>query len=74
MASSCWLHYRLRLCRKGRDVGMTFSCWPHWRLRLCRRGGEGWQVDADFNVGYGCVGGREGGGGFMLDSLQAVVV
>ena len=36
---------------------MTFSCWPHWRLRLCRREG-GWQVDADFNVGYGWVGGE----------------
>ena len=36
---------------------MTFSCWPHWRLRLCR-GEGGWQVDADFNVGYGWVGGE----------------
>ena len=59
MTFSCWLHWRLRLYRRV-ERGVTGSCWLHYWLRLL--GGEvGWQVDTDFNVGYGFVGGEGAG-------------
>ena len=47
MVGSCWLHFRLKLCRTagGGEVGwemeLAGSCHLHWRLRLYRRREQG---------------------------------
>ena len=53
----------------GREGGgMTGSYWLHCTLRLCREGGGEERFLAGFIVGRGCVGWRDGDGGYVLAS------